>query len=48
MHNSVDRSNIYTIVMMNLKANYDIITASIWNFLKAEWYYMFQDVPVMP
>lgn len=38
MHNSVGHSNIYMILMMNLKANYNIITASKWNFLKAEWY----------
>lgn len=36
MPNSASCSNIYTILMMNLKANYNIITASKWNFLKAE------------
>lgn len=38
MHSSLGRSNIYMILMMNLKANYNIITASKWNFLKAERY----------
>lgn len=47
MHDSVGHSNIYTILMKNLKANYSILTASKGDFLKPEWYLDVQDVPVM-